>query len=213
MKTLFTLAVLAAAQFASAQKTVELKEFKTLSVSGDVTLTLVKSSENKAVIHSGEDELQVQDGGNSLAINGDGTLTVYYTAAIESISAGADTNVSGKDEIKGKDFNLAAAADSRVTLNLNVKNLNVAAGADSQVHINGNAQVLIAAVASDGKFDVKDLAAEDVRIALASDAQATITAKGIVDATVASDGQLTIYGNPKKLNKVEANDAKITVVR
>jgi len=213
MKALFTLSAIAVFNLVAAQKTIELKEFKTLSISGDVTLTLVKSSENKAVIHNGEDELQVQDGGNSLAINGDGTLTVYYTAAIESISAGPDTNVSGKDEIKGKDFNLAAAPDSRVRLNLNVKNLNVAAGADSQVHINGNAQVLIAAVASDGQFDVKDLATEDVRIALASDARATITAKGIVDATVASDGRLTIYGNPKKINKVEGYDAQITVVK
>lgn len=88
MKTLFTLAILAAAQFASAQKTVELKEFKSLSISGDVRLTLVKGSENKAVIQSGEDELQVQDGGNSLAINGHGTLTVYYTDALENILQG-----------------------------------------------------------------------------------------------------------------------------
>lgn len=213
MKTLFTLAVLAAAQFASAQKTVELKEFKSLSISGDVRLTLVKGSENKAVIQSGEDELQVQDGGNSLAINGDGTLTVYYTAALENISAGPDTMITGNDEISGKDFNLTAGADSRVTLNLNVKNLNIAAGSDSQVNVKGKTQVLVAAIASDGQFEVKGLNTEDVRIVLASDAQATITAKGIVDATVASDGQLTIYGNPKKLNKVEADGAQITVVK
>lgn len=213
MKTLFTLAILAAAQFTSAQKTVELKEFNTLSISGDVTLTLVKSSENKAVINEGDDELQVQNGGNSVAINGDGTLTVYYTATIESIAAGADTVITGKDEINGKDFNLTAGADSKVKLNLNVKNLNVAAGPDSQVSINGKAQVLVAAVASDGQFDVKGLDAGDAKIVIASDGQATITAKGIVDATVASDGQLTIYGNPKKVNKVEGYDAQITVVR
>ena len=213
MKTLFTIAVLAAAQFAWAQKTVELKEFKSLSISGDVRLTLVKGSENKAVIQSGEDELQVRDGGNSLAINGDGTLTVYYTAALENISAGPDTRITGNDEITGKDFNLTAAADSKVILHLNVKNLNIAAGSDSQVSINGKTQVLVAAVASDGQFDVKELYTEDARIVLASDAQATITAKGIVDATVASDGQLTIYGNPKKLNKVEADGAQITVVK
>lgn len=94
-----------------------------------------------------------------------------------------------------------------------MKNLNIAAGSDSQVSINGKTQVLVAAVASDGQFDVKELNTEDARIVLASDAQATITAKGIVDATVASDGQLTIYGNPKKVNKVEAADAQITVVK
>jgi hypothetical protein len=213
MKVLFTLAILAAAQFATAQKTVKLKEFTSISVSGDIKLALIKSSENKAVIEKDDEEIKIQDGGNSLAISGDGTLVVYYTATIENISAGTDTVVTSKDEIKGKSFNLSAAADSKILLNLNVKNLNVAAAADSQVKIDGKAELLVAAIASDAQFNVKELSAEDVQIVLASDAQALITAKGTVDATVASDGQLTIYGNPKKVNEVKSGDAEINIVR
>jgi hypothetical protein len=213
MKVLLTLAVLAAAQFATAQKTVQLKEFTSVALSGDIKLSLIKSSENKAVIEQDDEEIQVQSDGNSLAISGDGTLVVYYTAAIENISAGADTVVVSNDEIKGKSFNLSAAADSKVKLNLNVKKLNVAAAADSQVNIDGKAEILVAAVASDAQFNVKELSAGDVQIVLASDAQALITAKGTVDATVASDGQLTIYGNPKKVNEVKSGDAEINIVR
>lgn len=213
MKVLFTLAVLAAAQFATAQKTVQLKEFTSVAISGDIKLSLIKSSENKAVIDQDDEEIQVQSDGNSLAISGDGTLVVYYTAAIENISAGADTVVVSNDEIKGKSFNLSAAVDSKVKLNLNVKKLNVAAAADSQVNIDGKAEILVAAVASDAQFNVKELSAGDIQIVLASDAQALITAKGTVDATVASDGQLTIYGNPKKVNEVKSGDAEINIVR
>lgn len=213
MKTLFTIAAIAAFNLVAAQKTVQLKEFKTVSVSGDVQLALIKSSENKAVIESGDEEIQIKDGGNSLAINGEGKLVVYYSGALESISAGSDTAVSCNDEIKGKDFNLAAAADSKVKLNVNVKSLNVAAGADSQVKIDGKSETMVAAIASDGQFSVKDMDLVNVQIVLASDAQAVITAKGTVDATVASDGELVIYGNPKKVNEVKSGDAVITVMR
>jgi hypothetical protein len=213
MKTLFTIAAFAAFNLLAAQKTVQLKEFKTVSVSGDIQLALIKSTENKAVIENGDEEIQIQDSGNSLAISGDGTLVIYYTAVLESISAGSDTVVTCNDEIKGKNFNLSAAADSKVKLNVNVKKLNVAAGADSQVKIDGKSELMVAAIASDAQFSVKDLDLENVQIVLASDAQAIITAKGTVDATVASDGQLTIYGNPKKVNEVKSGDAVITVMR
>lgn len=213
MKTLFTLAAIAAFNLVAAQKTVELKEFKSIAVSGDVELSLIKSSENKAVIKSDEDELEIKNEGGALAIQGEGTVVVYYTAAIENISAGADTVVTSNDAINAKEFNLAAAADSKVKLNLNVKTLNVAAAADSQVKIDGKADVMVAAVASDAQYDVKGLNANNVQIVLASDAQASITAKGTVDATVASDGMLTIYGNPKKVNEVKSLDAQIVVVK
>ncbi|MFD2602335.1 GIN domain-containing protein [Flavobacterium suzhouense] len=213
MKTLFTLAAIAAINLVTAQKTENLKEFKSLVISGDVDVTLIKSSENKAVIKNGEEELQIQNEKGALAINGDGSVVVYYTAAIENISAGPDTELIGNDEISTKEFNLAAAADSKVKLVLNVKNLNVAAAADSQVKIEGKADVMVAAVASDAQYDVKELKANNVEIVLASDAQASITAKGTVDATVASDGSLTIYGNPKKVNEVKSDDAQIVVVK
>ena len=42
MKTLFTLAAIAAINLVTAQKTENLKEFKSLVISGDVDVTLIK---------------------------------------------------------------------------------------------------------------------------------------------------------------------------
>lgn len=67
MKTIYTMATLAFFGLASAQKTIEIQEFKSLAISGDVTITLVQSNENKLVIDgvSQDDE----EGEKALASN------------------------------------------------------------------------------------------------------------------------------------------------
>jgi|GEM_PF-3766031 len=213
MKALYVCAALIAIQFAGAQTTTQLKDFKTVAINGDLDITLVKGKENKLVILDQEDDVitgRVENG--TLKIDGEGSATLFYKGSLEGLSAGADCQVTGSETIKGKVFQLAAGADSEVILNLDVQSLEVAAGADSEVTLVGKAKTISAAIAADSEFNAASLIAEDVTISVAADGEASIKAKGVVNANVSSDAQLTIHGGPKKVNQVKAEDAEITVV-
>lgn len=212
MKALYVCVALVAFQLASAQKTQELKDFKSVAVKGDIELKLVKSNENKVVYESeDEDGIEISQDNNDLALGGEGTVTLYYKNDLEAIAAGADTQVSGDDEIKGKSFNLAAAADSEIHLKLNVQSLKVAAASDAEVTLNGKTGELNVTIGSDAQLQAQDLKAENATVTIGSDGEAVIYATGIVNATVGSDAQLTIYGKPKKVNEVKGSDSEITI--
>ncbi|MEL1246047.1 DUF2807 domain-containing protein [Flavobacterium sp. DGU11] len=212
MKTLFAIAALAACQLTLAQKTQDLKDLKRITLGSDMTLNLVKGSENKIVYN--DEEIDVDFSNGSLQINGDGSVTVYYKNELESITAGSDAHVSGSDEINGKSFTLTAGSDSNIDLNLNVKDLTVAAGSDAQVTLSGKADKATVAAGSDAEFNGKELSVKgDADVTLGSDAEGRITAKGTVNAVVTSDAQLTIYGGPKKVNETKSGDAEIIVMQ
>lgn len=214
MKALLALTALAAFNIAAAQKTIELKDFKSVTVGADTKVTLVKSSQNKLIVKGNDEELDIKNEGNTLIINGEELdITVYYKNNLESVLAASDASVYGKDEINAKEFSITAASDAKVELKLNVKKLNTAAASDAKVILTGKAQEHDAAIASDADLQAKDLTTENTNIVLSSDGSAVITAKGIVNATVSSDGSVKIYGGPKKVNEVKGEDGEIVVIR
>ena len=211
MKTILVMAALVSLQFAAAQKMMKLEDFKSITLASDMKLELVKSNENKVVYNGGEN-FDVKYNNGSLAFEGEGNATLYYKNELESITIGSDAEISGKDEIKGKHFNLTAGSDSEVHLSLNVENLHVTAGSDSKVSLSGKAGSMSATVGSDGEYRSEDLKVGDANINLGSDAEGTMNASGVVNANVASDSSLTVYGKPKKVNEIKGSDATIKVM-
>jgi opacity protein-like surface antigen len=212
MKTFLAIAALAACQLAAAQKTQEFKELKKITIGSDIQLDLVKGSENKLVVDN-EDAFEVRYDAGSLVLNGDGHATLYYKAELESLTVGSDTKVKGTDELKGKTLQITAGTDSNITLDLNVQDLQITVGSDAQVSLTGKAGKMTATIGSDGKFNAEGLDTGDASVNLGSDAEGNINAKGTVNATVASDANLTIHGNPEKVNEVKGSDAEINIVR
>ena len=218
MKSLYVLTALAAFNLVAAQKTIELKEFKNLTLGADMKVTLVKSTSNKLVTAGGgeddDDELHIQNQGGSLTLSGtDDRVTLYYKDALENIIAGSDAELIGSDEIKSKNFNLTADSDAKIELKINVQKLQTNGRSDAQITLTGIATDHAANMSSDAKLDGLNLISENTVINLSSDASAVITAKGIVTANVSSDGSLTIYGNPKKVNQTKGSDATIQVMK
>lgn len=215
MKALIALAALAVFNIASAQKTIELKDFKSVSVGADTKVTLVKSTQNKLVVKGDEyTDLDIENEGGTLSINGEGLdLTLYYKNDLESIAAASDAQVFGKDEINSKELSLAAASDAKIELRVNVKKLHTAAASDAKVTLTGKATDHDATISSDADLKGQDLLTENTSIVLSSDGSASITVKGTVNATVSSDGSLKVYGNPKKVNEVTAADGEISIIR
>lgn len=218
MKTLLALAVLACFQFAAAQKTTEIKSFKDLAVSGDIKLTLIKSSENKLVIEKGDpDELKVGFDEGNLALSNDSgesiEVVVYFNGPIEDIAASGDVKINVKGEIKAKKMEINIAGGSEVNISIEAEGLTVAIASGSEMKVSGTAKRFEAAVASGSELDAGNLKTEESTAVVASGAEASVHATTTVNATVASGGELTVHGNPKKVNKTQADGAEINIVK
>jgi hypothetical protein len=215
MKTIYTLAAIATFAFASAQKTVEIQNFKVLAVSGKITLTFVKASKAKLEINKGEAaNLKVASDGENIALslekgNEAVEATVYYAGDIENIAVGGGAAIYSKDAFTGQALGMAVAAGSKAQVSAKTKSLQVAAAAGARVSITGKADKIEAAVAAGAEFNSQKCEVTDVEIAIASGAKASVNASGTVDVNVASGGELTIYGNPKKVNEVKAADGVV----
>lgn len=217
MKSIYVLTALAAFNLLAAQKTTQLNDFKSVTFGSDMKVTLVKSTENKLVTQGGgydeDDELHIENEAGALVLNGDdNNVTLYYKGALESIIVGSDSQLSGDDEIKAKEFKLVASEDAIVRLNLNVEKLSTVVSADAVVTLTGKAKDHNAALSEDAVFKGTDFLTENTSITLSPDADANITAKGLVNAFVGADGSLKIHGNPKKVNQSKGDDASIVVV-
>ena len=218
MKSLYVLTALAAFNLMAAQKTTQLKDFKGVTFGSDMKVTLVKSTENKLVTQGGgddedDDEPTIKNEGTMLVLNGDdNNVTLYYKGALESIIVGPDSKLSSDDEIKAKEFKLIAGEDAVVSLNLNVEKLSTVVSADAVVTLTGKAKDHSATLSEDAVFKGTELLTENTSITLSPDADANITAKGLVNAFVGEDGSLKIHGNPKKVTQSKGEDASIVVV-
>jgi len=216
MKTLVALMALAVCQLASAQKTVELKSFDNLAVSGGIDLKLVKSSDSKLVIESGDTEdldISNEEGYLALSATGPITATVYYDGSLEGIAASAGVEMRTEGTITSSNCSVSAGAGVELHLTVDVEDLNVAIASGSEVHLSGKAKKNNAAVASGAELNADKLAAKNAAATVASGGEASIHATGVVDATVASGGELKIYGNPEKVNQVVAHGGELTVMK
>jgi hypothetical protein len=214
MKTLYVLVAVAAFQMGFAQKTVTLKDFKNVAISGDIEMELIKANENKLVIDSDEDdEINISQEKGSLKLEGEGHVTLYYKGELENLAAGSDAKIHSNDVIKSKSLAIAAASDAEIKLNVDVKKLKINAASDAEVTLTGTATDSDVSLASDAELHAQGLNMINTTIVLSSDAHATINATGNVTATVGSDGELEIHGNPKNVVESKGSDAEIRVIR
>ncbi len=215
MKTIYTLAAIAVFGFVSAQNTVEIREFNTLALSGNISLNFVSAQKSSIEVNKGDAaNLKIASDGQNMAlslVNGNEAVeaTVYYTGEIKNIAVSGGAKIYGKDAFTAKEFGIAIAAGSKASIITKVEKLQLAAASGSEAVVTGSATKIEAAVASGATVDAKNLQAGDVQIVVASGAKAS----GTVEVNVASKGELTLYGKPEKVNEVKAADGKIVYAK
>lgn len=211
MKKLFLLVALGAFSFAFSQETIKLKKFKNLVIASDSEVTIIKSNKNELVINDAEDANVVNDGG-TLVLGSDSDFMLYYNGDIENITIASDAVLTSDDEIKVDRLSITADSDAEVTLKIKVKKLETTASSDAVINLSGKAKNHAAFFSSDAELHAKNLIVENTDIVLSSDAVAVIYTKNTANVQAGSDAEITIYGNPKNLNKSISGDAEIMVI-
>lgn len=201
-------------------KTITLKSFDEIKAFDQIHVTLIKSSENKAVISGDDiDEVAIVNNSGKLKIRmeldnfldgNDTHVKLYYTDNIELIDANEGTKIMSDDTIETNYLVINAQEGGDVDVSVEAKNVDVKVVSGGEAKVNGDAPSLEVTVRSGGDFYGKDLDSENASVSVFAGGGARISADKYVDASVTAGGSISIYGNPDKIDRTKTFGGSIT---
>ncbi|MFP9097525.1 head GIN domain-containing protein [Flavobacterium sp. RHBU_24] len=211
MKKVLLLAVLGITQAISAQVTQKLGDFTAVRVFDRISVTLVKSSENKIVINgtrAGDVEvvtknrdLKVRMKLSKLLNGEDIEAIVYYSGVIDNVEASEGSFVGSQDTFKATAFELNAKEGANIKLNLDVARLKSKANSGGILEITGKATNHDLSITSGGIFKGRELSTTQTSVSISVGGEAAVYASEFVDAKTKAGGDINVYGDPKQVNQ------------
>lgn len=195
---------------AFAQEAKDVGDFNKVTSFDRIDVFLVPSNENKVQLDGkGADEVELVNKNGELKIrmpltkllDGDNISATVYYKKITAVEANEGSRIACGDKINSVVFDVSAKEGSEVKLILDVEKLNVRTANGSKVSLEGKADIQDVLVNSGGIYEAEKLESKIVTIACNAGGEADIFATTIVDAKVRAGGEITIYGNPKQINK------------
>lgn len=191
--------------------TKDLGEYHEVKAYDGISVTLVKSDKNQAII-SGKNATEV------VLINKNGKLkirmninevfngyttyvTLYGKGMIDLIDANENAFISSEDTFSQVDIDLRSQEGGEIELVLDVERLEAKATSGGILSLTGSASNQDVDVNTGGKFNGKDLKSSQVRAVVKAGGTADILASDYADAKVRVGGTINVYGNPKVLEK------------
>ena len=140
------------------------------------------------------------------------SVTVYYKD-IDAVEANEGSRIACNDRIETSSFDIIAKEGSEIKLNLDVKKLNVKVKNGSKVSLDGEAQNQDSVVSTGGIYYARGLETNQSTIVVNAGGLAQIYATDLVNATVRAGGNISIYGDPKQINKDVVVGGNIEIVK
>ena len=207
-KIIYSLLIVSSMAFA--QETKNVGDFNKVTSFDQIDVFLIKSDENKVIIDGNEaNEVELVNKKGELKIRmpftkilqGDNiSVTVYYVK-ITAVEANEGSRIACGDKISSVVFDVIAKEGSDVKLILDVEKLNVRTANGSKVLLEGTADIQDVLVNSGGIYEAEKLESQITTVSCNAGGQADVFVTNIVDAKVRAGGEITIFGNPKQINK------------
>ena len=195
---------------AFAQETKNVGDFNKVTSFDRIDVLLVSSDENKVQLDGkGADEVEFVNKNGELKIRmpltkllgGDNiSVTVYYKN-LTAVEANEGSRIACGDKISSVVFDVIAKEGSEIKLILDVEKLNVRTANGSKVELEGTADIQDVLVNSGGIYEAEKLESKITTVSCNAGGEAAIFAINSVDAIVRAGGDITIFGNPKQINK------------
>lgn len=210
MKRIFSLVFVVLAQFSFAQTTIALGDFGDVKVFDKLSVTLIASNENKAVISGPEQsKVEIVNKNGLLKIrmplekmlSGEGTKVMLYFKKIHSIDANEGSNVTSAEIFKQTSLDLNSEEGAKITVSLDVDKTSIKAISGGIVIVKGKAVAQSVSVHSGGVFKGKDLETSQTTVSINAGGSADVYATTLVDAKVKAGGTIFIYGKPKEIKQ------------
>ena len=193
---------------------VEVKAFDGLSIN------LIKSDVNKAVI-TGANTNKVA------VINKDGILKLrmqvdkifsgyrtfidlYYTEEIIIIDVNEDARIASQDTMKQDVLELKAQEGGELDINAEVEQLLIKTVTGGVIKTTGTSDLQDVAINTGGVYEGKELKTKFSTVNVNAGSRAEIYAFDYVKATVKAGGEVLVYGDPNKMEEKTVFGGKVT---
>lgn len=210
MKKIFFIAFVFMTQFNFSQTTIELKEFNDVKVFDKLSVILIASNENKAVITgTSQSKVEVVNKNGLLKIRmpltklmtGDEAKVTLYFKKIQSIDANEGSVVTCADTFKQTTFDLGVQEGAKITVVLDVDKTSIKAYSGGIIEVTGKAVTQSVLINSGGILKANELETSQTTVSISAGGSADVKATTLVDAKVKAGGTVTIFGNPKEIRQ------------
>ncbi|WP_339710839.1 head GIN domain-containing protein [uncultured Kriegella sp.] len=222
-KILFLIVLLIGLKSSSGQDekaTQELDKFTEIKAFDGLSVNLIKSDVNRAVI-SGANTSRVT------IINNDGVLKLrmqigkifsgyrtfvdlYYTDKIVIIDVNEDARISSQDVISQDILELKAQEGGELSVKAEVEQILIKAVTGGVVMATGSSNLQDVAINTGGVYEGKNLKTKFSTINVNAGSKAEINATNYVKASVKAGGEVLVYGNPIKMEEKTVFGGRIT---
>ncbi|WP_306351238.1 head GIN domain-containing protein [Flavobacterium sp. '19STA2R22 D10 B1'] len=212
MKKFMMFAFLVVAQISVAQSPVtkEVGEFNQLNVFDRISVQLIPSKENKIeIVGARAKEVELVNKNGKLKVRlplkkllkGEEITAKLYFKSIDVIEASEGSYVSSEKTFSGVSFEINAKEGAEINIQLDVEKATVRATTGGIVKLTGKATNQDVVINTGGILQAKTLITKQTAVSINAGGEADVNATDIVDAKVRAGGNITVYGDPKQINK------------
>ena len=199
----------------------DLGDFTSLKTFDGLTVKLVKSEYNKAVIsgeHANDVQLVNNDGLLKIRLElddyyqGEDTFITLYYKDLYVLDANEGSRIVSEEAINTLDLELRTQEGASIDALVKVKRLTVKAVSGSFIKATGTATNQVVTINSGGMYKAKNLQTTQTDVTVSAGGNAKVNASELVKAKVRAGGNIKIYGDPKVVDKKTVIGGTITVV-
>lgn len=193
-------------------------DFNKVTAFDQIDVILIPSTENKVLLNgSGSDEVELINKNGELKIrmpltkmlSGDNiSATVYYNSIV-AVEVNEGSHIGSESVIHTQNFSLIAKEGGSIDLPLEVEQLQARLGDGSKVNLSGRATEQDVLINSGAEYQAENLHTSKTMVTANAGGQAHVYATDYVDAKVRAGGEITVYGNPKNIDKKVVMGGKI----
>ncbi|KSA13398.1 head GIN domain-containing protein [Maribacter dokdonensis] len=200
---------------------IPLENFTELQVYDRISVTLVKGEENKIEIPlehkkdlsitENDARLRLKMCSGESVLNSTLSLKLYYTEALSIIDANKNSRIISTGLVIGTDLAIEAQDASTITLNIAYNNVSTKSTSGSEIKLSGTSTNQEVMINTGGKLFNKGLKTKNSTVIVLSGGSAEVYASEAVIAKVKAGGSITVYGNPKSVDKDDTFGGKIAI--
>ena len=200
---------------------IPLENFTELQVYDRISVTLVKGEENKIEIPlehkkdlsitENDARLRLKMCSGESVLNSTLSLKLYYTEALSIIDANKNSRIISTGLVIGTDLAIEAQDASTITLNIAYNNVSAKSTSGSEIKLSGTSTNQEVMINTGGKLFNKGLKTKNSTVIVLSGGSAEVNASEAIIAKVKAGGSITVYGNPKSVDKDDTFGGKIAI--
>ena len=197
----------------------DLSSFSSIEASRGLSVILKQDSENKAIITTNENLLDIIDvhvEGNTLIIssienivNATKREVLVHFESINSLSVSSGTSIKTEGQIKERDLDFKASSGSNSSLDISADILTCSTSSGSNVKLTGYANVLDITSSSGSSFSATDMEAYEVKANSSSGSNIKVQVKERITANASSGSSINYDGNPKETDISDSSGGSV----